>query len=137
LKTSQIIFWIIGLFIAFLILYILKETFSQPGMERFEGKYELIDQIRNENNTGPIIRVYAVKALDLDPTWMRAFADAQPHTKYGKTIVFFFAPETDLNFVQISLKSPYLDPKSSQRLLYKYEKLPMSDVKWSSDLQQK
>ena len=105
-------------------------------MERFEGKFELHKQIRNENNKGPVIRVYAVKALDLDPTWMRGYADAQPHTKYGKTIVLFFEPETDFNSVQISLKSPYIDPKSSQRLLYKYEKLPMSDVKWS-DLRQK
>lgn len=136
MKTSQIIFWIIGLFVTVLILYITKESFSQPGMERFEGKFELHKQIRNENNTGPIIRVYAVKALDLDPTWMRGYADAQPHTKYGKTIVLFFEPETDFNSVQISLKSPYIDPKSSQRLLYKYEKLPMSDVKWS-DLRQK
>lgn len=136
MKSSQIIFWIFVVSIGFLILYIAKESFSQAGMERFNGKFELIDQIRSENNTGPIIRVFAVEALDLDPNWMRQYGDALPHTKYGKTIVFFFAPQNKIFSVQLSLKSPYLDPRSNQMLLYKYEKQPMGEVKWN-DLQQK
>lgn len=136
MKTSQIIFWIIVFVVGFLILYIAKESFSQEGMERFKGKFETIQQIRSENNTGPIIRVFAVEALDLDPTWMREYGDAIPHTKYGKTIVFFFAPQNNNTPVQLSLKSPYIDPKSNQMLLYRYEKQPMGEVKWN-DLRKK
>lgn len=136
MKTSQIIFWIIGFFVSILILYIAKESFSQPGMEGFEGKFELIHQIRNENNTGTIIRVYAIKVLDPEPEQMRAYADALPHTKYGKTIVFFFAPENDFGSVQLTLKPPYIESKPNHQLLFKYEKQPMGEVKWN-DLQQK
>lgn len=130
LKSSQIIFWIIGVVVLTLIFFIAKESFTQPGMERFEGKYKELGKYRNENNTGPVVRIFAVKALDTHENWMREFGDAQPHTKYGKTIVFFFSDEIDQE-IELSPKEPYLSPDLEGFVLATYEKTPMGEVRFT------
>lgn len=96
-------------------------------MERFEGKYSELAKYRNENNTGPIVRILAVKALDPDPNWMREFGDAQPHTKYGKTIVFFLSEDVGQK-IELSPKEPYIDQSLESFVLYTYQKAPMGEV---------
>lgn len=99
-------------------------------MERFEGKYESIDFFRNQNNTGPVIRVYAIQVLDEDSAWMKAFGDAQPHGKYGKTMVFFFskkAPEA----INLSPVEPFFSAAWKDYLRASYQKMPMGDVQFS------
>lgn len=130
MKTSRIIFWIIGVVVLVLIFFIAKESFTQPGMERFEGKYEELGKYRNENNTGPVVRIFAVKALDSDEKWMREFGDFQPHTKYGKTIVFFFSEGVDQE-VELSPKEPYIDQNLESFVLFVYEKTPMGEVRFT------
>ena len=129
LKSSRIIFWIIGAVVLALVFYIGKESFTQPGMERFEGKYEELGKYRNENNTGPVVRIFAVKALDPSENWMKEYGDAQPHTKYGKTIVFFFSEEIDQE-IELSPKEPYIDQNLESYVLYTYEKAPMGEVRF-------
>lgn len=130
MKSSRIIFWIIGVVVLALIFFIAIESFTQPGVERFEGKYEELGKYRNENNTGPVVRIFAVKALDSDEKWMREFGDAQPHTKYGKTIVFFFTEVADQE-VELSPKEPYYSPELEKYLLATYEKTPMGEVRFT------
>lgn len=97
-------------------------------MERFEGKYEELGKYRNENNTGPVVRIFAVKALDPSENWMRGYGDAQPHTKYGKTIVFFFSDDINQE-IKLSPKEPYIDQNLESSVLYVYEKTPMGEVR--------
>lgn len=98
-------------------------------MERFEGKYEELGKYRNENNTGPVVRIFAVKALDPNESWMREYGDSQPHTKYGKTIIFFFSEDIDQK-IELSPKEPYIDQKLESYVLYTYEKTPMGEVRF-------
>ncbi len=51
---------------------------------------EELDFYRNENNTGPVIRVYAVRTKEQNPQILKEYGEAMPHTKYGKTIIYFF-----------------------------------------------
>ncbi len=129
MKSSRIIFWIIGAVVLALVFYIGKESFTQPGMERFEGKYEELGKYRNENNTGPVVRIFAVKALDPNENWMKEYGDAQPHTKYGKTIVFFFSEDINQK-IELSPKEPYIDQSLESYVLYTYEKTPMGEVRF-------
>ena len=46
----------------------------------------------NENNTGPVIRLYAVEVKDTLVAEYTAYGDFMPHTKYGRTTVYFFLP---------------------------------------------
>lgn len=127
MKSSKIIFWIIALIVAALVVYISMDSLSQPGMERFEGKFQELCDYRNENNTGPVIRIYAVKALDNSKDWMRDYGDAMPHTKYGKTIVFYFSNEIDQK-ISLSPTEPYFDKVIQAHVIATYQKSPMGDV---------
>lgn len=108
---------------------IVSSSLSQPGLERFEGKYEEIGFYRNENNTGPVLRIYAIRVLDSDTSWMKDFADAQPHTKYGKTMVFFFS-EKHTQQIDLSATEPFFSPEFREYLLAEYEKTPMGESRF-------
>ncbi|WP_192348322.1 hypothetical protein [Algoriphagus sp. Y33] len=130
MKSSKIIFRIIAVVVAGLVIYISMDSLSQPGIERFEGKYEELSNYRNENNTGPVVRVYAVKALDNSKEWMREYGDAMPHTKYGKTMVFFFSDEMDQE-ISLSPTDPYFAKARQPYVIATYRKSPMGEVSFT------
>jgi hypothetical protein len=129
LKSSRLIYSILAGIVAVLVIYIAKESFFQPGMDRFDGKYEELGNYRNENNTGPIVRLYAVKVLDNSDDWMKEYGNSLPHTKYGRTIVFFFGDEIDQK-VELSPKEPYYMESMKPYLIASYEKTPMGEVRF-------
>lgn len=98
-------------------------------MERFEGKYEELATYRNKNNTGPIVRLYAVRVLGSDNTWMEEYGNSLPHTKYGRTLVFFFDTALDQE-ISLSPKEPYFNPVLKPHLSASYEKTPMGEVRF-------
>ena len=118
-----------GALVGILIYQIVNESLSQPGLKAYEGKYEELAFLRNENNTGPVIRVYAIRALDEDRSWMKDFADALPHTKYGKTLVFFFTQELNQK-IDLSPTEPYFPEEFKSLLLAQYEKTPMGESRF-------
>jgi hypothetical protein len=75
---------------AALILWFIYDSFSQPGPQDLEGDFREVAMYRNENNTGPIIRIYAVTVVDTLWEEMQAYGEYMPHTKYGNTKVYFF-----------------------------------------------
>lgn len=119
----------IGAAVGILLYQIINSTLSQPGLDRFEGKYEELDFYRNENNTGPVLRVYAIRVLDEDRTWMKEFAEAQPHTKYGKTLVFFFSEKLTQQ-IELSPTEPFFSPELREFLLAEFEKTPMGESRF-------
>ncbi|WP_425635797.1 hypothetical protein ACPUEN_10265 [Algoriphagus yeomjeoni] len=130
MKSSKIIFWIITLIVIGLVVYISMASLSQPGMERFDGKYKELSTFRNENNTGPVVRIYAVKALDSSKEWMREYGDAMPHTKYGRTVVFFFNDGIDQE-IKLSPTDPYFTQGMQPYVIATYQKSPMGDVSFT------
>ncbi|MBB6324628.1 hypothetical protein FHS59_000243 [Algoriphagus iocasae] len=129
MKSSKFIFYLLALLVLILVVWIGKESFTQPGLEQFEGKYKPLSSYRNENNTGPVVRIITVKALDSNTDWMRSFGDFQPHTKYGRTMVFFFSKEIDQE-INLSPTEPYFTSGLKPYVLATYEKGPMGDVKF-------
>ena len=109
------------------VFYITSETLTQPGLERFEGKINELGFYRNENNTGPVLRVYAAEVISGDLVLMKEYGDAMPHTKYGKTLVFFLEQE-GMNSIAISSQSPYLPMELQSRVLATYSKSPMGEA---------
>ncbi len=105
---------------------IVKESFSGKGVADYQDKFEEIGYFRNENNTGPILRVYAFRTKEQDPEVLKSFADLLPHTKYGRTLVFFVA-ETWKEPVVLSPESPYFPELLRSHLFAKYEKTPMGE----------
>jgi hypothetical protein len=80
------------LFVGVLLLvgWMIKGTFSQPGIGDLKGGFKEITHYRNENNTGPVQYVYIVTLKEPIDREMQTFGDFQPHHKGGNTKVYYF-----------------------------------------------
>ena len=110
-----------------LIGWFVYDSFSQPGVDDLEGDFKEVAFYRNENNTGPIIRVYAVTVTDTLWQQMHAYGDFMPHTKYGNTKVYFFlegSPVPDKVFAG----QQNFESKFREFAVAKYEKESMGQV---------
>lgn len=116
-----------GLIISAVIVIIIYDSFSQPGVKDLEGNFREVAMYRNENNTGPIIRIYAVTTSDTLWGEMRKYGDLMLHTKYGNTKVYFF-PENQPIPDQLFPGSNNFDPKYNSSCLAKYEKDLMDQI---------
>ncbi len=76
-----------------LVAYILYDSFSQPNTNDLNGDFKEVALYRNENNTGPIVRIYAVTVNGTPWEEMQKYGELMPYTKYGSTTVFFFAAD--------------------------------------------
>ncbi|MDO7885836.1 hypothetical protein [Hymenobacter cheonanensis] len=76
--------------LALLLGWFVFDSLSQPGVGDLPGGFQEVATYRNENNTGPIVRVYAVTVADTLWRAMRQYGDFMPYTKYGNTKVYFF-----------------------------------------------
>jgi len=113
--------------IALLLGWFVFDSFSQPGVGDLEGNFQELATYRNENNTGPIVRVYAVAVADTLWRQMRQYGDFMPHTKYGNTKVYFFrqgqpAPSA------VQPGAVNFDAQFDKYCLAKYEKEVMGGV---------
>ncbi|MGV3504625.1 MAG: hypothetical protein ACO1O1_13035 [Adhaeribacter sp.] len=82
--------WLAGLVIALLATWFIADAVNEPGVQDLPGDFEQVAMYRNENNTGPIIRLYAVTVSDTLWKEMEQYGQFMPHTKYGTTRVYFF-----------------------------------------------
>lgn len=80
----------IALLIIGLIGWMLKDTFTQSGIKDLKGGFVEIANYRNENNTGPVQRIYAVTVTDTSMAQFKEYGDLMPHNKYGNTKVYYF-----------------------------------------------
>jgi hypothetical protein len=114
--SNKILF---GIPAAALILYFVFVSLSQPGPADLKGNMKEVAMDRNENNTGPVQRVYVVSIEDTLWQQMKQYGRFMPHTKYGSTRVFFFrkgeAPEA------VDVKQLFAD-EYKDHCLARYEK---------------
>jgi hypothetical protein len=73
-----------------LVIWFIYDTFSLPSANDLPGNFREVAMYRNENNTGPITRIYAVSVDDTLWNEMQTYGDLMPHTKYGSTKVYYF-----------------------------------------------
>ena len=113
--------------VVLLLGWFVYDSLSQPGVGDLPGNFQEAAAYRNENNTGPVVRVYAVKVADTLWREMRQYGDFMPYTKYGNTKVYFFrqgqpVPQAvqpgEVNF----------SPEFDKYCLAKYEKELMGNV---------
>jgi hypothetical protein len=124
---SRKLFYGLGIVVAALVIWIMVDSLSQPGVNELKGEYEEVAFYRNENNTGPIVRIYAVHSPDSVWEEMEKYGNYMPHTKYGNTKVYFFS---QLEETPKSLRSdpPYFDAEAVSFCLAMYEKNAMGQV---------
>jgi hypothetical protein len=107
--------------------WMIKDSFTQPGLRDLGGDFKELDFVRNEQNTGPIIRVYAVSLNDTLWSVMETYGDYLPHTKYGTTSVYFFlngqpAPTS------LSIDNGHIENRYKDYCIAKFEKNAMGQT---------
>ncbi|MBB6612286.1 hypothetical protein H7F15_14645 [Pontibacter sp. Tf4] len=110
-----------------LIGWFIYDSFSQPGPDDLEGDFKETAFYRNENNTGPIIRIYAVTVSDTLWSQMQQYGEYMPHTKYGNTKVYFF-PEGKPAPTEVQPGNQPIPAPFRENCLGVYEKDAMSQV---------
>ena len=88
--TRKNIRYAILFLIGCVITYIVFDSTSQPSVNDLKGGFKEVAVYRNENNTGPITRIYAVTAKETLWEEMEKYGNLMPYTKYGTTKVYFF-----------------------------------------------
>ncbi|SEJ43547.1 hypothetical protein SAMN05216327_11086 [Dyadobacter sp. SG02] len=109
------------LVLALIIGYIVYDATSQPTVSDLQGGFKEVAMYRNKNNTGPIVRVYAVSVQDTLSKDMRQYGDLMPYTKYGTTTVYFFnAAKPFPN--SLTATEPHFDARFGPNCLAVYRK---------------
>ena len=124
------IFKIKYLFLSILIVgiaWMLKDSFTQPGVKDLKGNFSETAFYRNENNTGPVIRIYSVSVSDSFYDEMIEYGNLMPHTKYGTSKVYFFNNKLPTPH-KLTGDEPHFDPKFNSNCIAMYEKNGMSQV---------
>lgn len=110
-----------------LVAWFFWDAFSQPGVQDLRGGFEEVAFYRNENNTGPIQRIYAITVAEPENAEMEAYGYYMPYTKYGTTKVYFFKKGSPVPKVLVPGEHNF--PESFQPyVLAIYEKDAMSQV---------
>ncbi len=86
-KTSNIL---VILLILAILAFLVKDTFTQDNVSDLKGGFTEVASYRNENNTGPVQRIYSVSVKDTAGADLEAYGNFMPHSKYGNTKVYFF-----------------------------------------------
>ncbi len=101
---------------------------NEPGIKDLKGNFKEVAFSRNEQNTGPVIRVYAVIVSGEPWKEMEQYGNYMPHTKYGKTTIYFFKADKPYPS-SLSLGDINFPAEMKQSCLAIYEKDGMSQVK--------
>jgi hypothetical protein len=72
------------------LLWMFSDAFFQPGINDLKGGFKEIVFLRNEQNTGPVVRLYVVSVKDTLWQEMETYGNYMPYNKYGTTKVYFF-----------------------------------------------
>jgi hypothetical protein len=103
--------------------FIIYDSTSQPSVNDLKGNFKEVAVYRNANNTGPIVRIYAVSVEGEVWDEMEQYGNLMPYTKYGSTTVYFFnalksAPG------KVAATAPHFDPSFNPGCLAVYSKDP-------------
>ncbi len=94
-----------------IIIAIVWNTLTEPGIKDLKSDFKEVAFIRNEQNTGPVIRIYAVSLKTENWEEMEQYGNYMPHTKYGTTRIYFFLNNSEipeeLNFGEVNIPERY------------------------------
>jgi hypothetical protein len=103
----------------------LWNALSEPGIKGLKGNLKETSFIRNEQNTGPVIRIYAISIDQEYWTDMEQYGNYMPHNKYGTTRVYFFLSNKPYKG-KLELTGSNIEEEYKQYCIGLYEKNGMS-----------
>lgn len=113
-------FKILAAVLLFLAL-MLWNALDQPNVEDLSAGFEEVALYRNENNTGPVQRIYLVAVEDSIWEQMEQYGRLMPYTKLGNTKVYFFLKDRPFP-KEVGPEEPYFDVQYLDYCIGKYER---------------
>lgn len=106
MKKKQFL-WL-GFFVVLTVVILVfdSKNFSQPS--KLEGGFKEVGFYRNENNDGPVVRIYSVTVKDPSIAKYEDYGNAMPYTLYGNTKVYFFDAKEQAP-TKLVFNSPHFD----------------------------
>jgi hypothetical protein len=101
--------WFIGAALRLVLGYAIWESFSQPGINDLKGDFEEVAFVRNEQNKGGIVRIYAVAVGNPAIAEYDACADLFPVNDFNSTTRIYFFDKNAPYPTTLSLEPPYYD----------------------------
>ncbi len=101
--------------------------FTEENIHDLEGDFKEVAYSRNENNTGPVVRVYAFTVADTLWSTMREHTGLLPHTKYGTTEAYYFLDKEKAP-TSIKLKEPKITSELQSYCIAKAVKDGMGNI---------
>jgi len=98
---------------------------NEPGIKGLKGNLKETAFIRNEQNTGPVIRIYAVSIDQENWIEMEQYGNYMPHNKYGTTRVYFFLSNKPYTG-KLEITKSNIEEQYKQHCIAIYEKNGMS-----------
>lgn len=112
---------------AIAVAVMIYNVITEPGIKQLNGNMKEVIFTRNEQNTGPVIRIYAVTVDGEYWADMEQYGNYMPHNKYGTTRVYFFRQGTG-HPTRLSAENKDIEPAYRKNCLAVYEKNGMSQV---------
>lgn len=101
--------WLLVIPVLVLLGFILKDTFNQKSIEDLPGGFKEVAFVRNEQNKGGIIRIYAVTVGDLLNADYTACLELLPVNDYGSTTTVYFFDRTAPYPTTLTIDAPHFD----------------------------
>lgn len=118
----------IVLAVLILIAVMIWNVISERGVSDLEGNFREVAFVRNEQNSGPVVRIYAVTVEGQPWKQMEQYGNYMPHTKYGLTRIYFFAANKPYP-TKLALGDNPISAEMREHCLAIYEKDGMGQVK--------
>ncbi|MCY4781487.1 hypothetical protein ORI89_17660 [Sphingobacterium sp. UT-1RO-CII-1] len=116
MKKSKKLWWIAA-GLSVILLYGIWEAFNQPSIKDLPGDFKETAFVRNEQNKGGIIRIYAVSVGDIQNANYEACADLFPTNDYGSiTKIYFFDKKKGFP-KELSLEAPHYDTNRYEAIM--------------------
>ncbi|QQT26543.1 hypothetical protein [Sphingobacterium spiritivorum] len=101
--------WLLIIPIILIVGFIFKDSLTQKSIADLKGDFKEVAFVRNEQNKGGIIRIYAISVGDIANADYEGAADLFPTNDYGSSTTLYFF---DKNFpfpTELTLESPHFD----------------------------
>lgn len=100
---------VIGLILLAFIAFLIQDILRSRGPANLKGGFEEIAFVRNEQNKGGIVRIYAFRVTDTLGADYLGCGELLPHNDYGSaTTAYFFESGTSAPSL-IELEPPHFD----------------------------
>lgn len=101
--------WFIAIPLILIFGYFIYDAYSQPSIEELPGGFQEVAFVRNENNKGGIIRIYAVTVEDQLNAQYEQCADMFPVNDYGSVTKIYFFDKNKPYPTELKLEDPHYD----------------------------